>query len=140
VRSIANALCQAAVRTLTWRVLCLHSRLREWLKRTERSPYWTEAESPHLRLQPACMACGGVRYLQVHHVRPVRTHADLELDGRNLLTLCMGPQSCHWRIGHGSDWAYFNPDVRADAAEIRSHPDSARVVVARARRMRLLPC
>ena len=52
-----------------------------------------------------CQECGARERLEVHHLKPVRTHPELSYDLSNLLTLC---GSCHARhtaqeLGHGQD-------------------------------------
>jgi len=42
-----------------------------------------------------CVECGARGRLEVHHVKPVRTHPDLAYDLDNLKTLCV---RCHSRI------------------------------------------
>jgi 5-methylcytosine-specific restriction enzyme A len=39
-----------------------------------------------------CQQCGARGRLEVHHLRPVRTHPELGFDLANLITLCA---SCH---------------------------------------------
>src|SRR5258708_4754189 len=55
----------------------------------KRSSEWPRVEKEHRLHEPACVACGyqgpGI---QVHHVRPFHLHPNLELDPRNLITLC----------------------------------------------------
>lgn len=42
-----------------------------------------------------CVECAASRRLEVHHVKPVRTHPELAFDLGNLMTLCV---RCHSRI------------------------------------------
>jgi len=111
----------------------VHSNLRESAKRgnfwaqlatgeAPRSGKWATVEKEHLAVQPTCMACGGTKHLQVHHIKPFALHPEKELDPDNLITLCMDVFECHFRIGHGQNWHYFNPRVVSDAEDILAHP------------------
>lgn len=86
-----------------------------------RSPEWPRVEREHLSLQPSCAACGySGPGLQVHHVLPFHFcvklgRPDLELDERNLMTLCGETvQDHHLLLGHLNNWQSYNPTVRAD--------------------------
>lgn len=89
--------------------------IREKVKDLTRSPRWPAVRDGFLKTHPACAACGGTLRLQVHHVKPFHAHPELELDPRNLITLCMGEEDCHLNIGHGDNWKAWNPGVRQDA-------------------------
>ena len=106
-----------------------HSQLREAAKRGSkigqlltnepaRSPRWPKVERAFKTLHPLCAACGGDERLNVHHKKPFHLDPALELDNRNLITLCMGKLECHLRIGHGDNFKAYNPDVEADAAKV----------------------
>ncbi len=96
---------------------------------TDRSPLWDEVEKKHLKKQPYCVACGkDVKYikgLQVHHIIPFHIvielgRHDLELDERNLMTLCenedgIKTQNHHLLIGHLDDWQSFNYVAKQDS-------------------------
>ena len=41
---------------------------------------------------------------------------ELELDERNLITLCEAGENHHFVVGHLGDWRSYNPEVRGDAA------------------------
>jgi hypothetical protein len=79
-----------------------------------------------LAKSPWCAACGeGVAYagraINVHHVVPVELvrragRPELELDERNLITLCEGDRAHHLVVGHLGDWRSYDRDVRSDAA------------------------
>jgi hypothetical protein len=103
-----------------------------------RSGKWEHIEREHLTQFPLCQACRGTLRLQVHHVRPFHLRPELELDRRNLITLCMGPNECHLRIGHGDDWRAYNPDVRKDAAAVFVDPDLRFTIEAQAKAKRVL--
>jgi len=95
-----------------------------------RSPLWYEVQKKHLQLQPECVACkpgsvSGKEGLQVHHMFPFHYcillgRPDLELDQRNLITLCEKEKSCtaqdhHLLIGHLDDFKSSNLKVEVDA-------------------------
>ncbi len=94
-----------------------------------RSPEWPKAEPAHLARQPHCVACksGADAHagLQVHHVFPFHYcvalgRPDLELDDRNLITLCEDEPSGagvnhHLLLGHLDDFKSGNLDVVHDA-------------------------
>jgi len=83
----------------------------------ERSPQWQRVRREHLLREPACVACGRKgRGLQVHHIKPFHLHPRLELDPRNLITLCEGRgRDHHLLLGHLSSWESYNEHVRDDA-------------------------
>jgi 5-methylcytosine-specific restriction endonuclease McrA len=95
-----------------------------------RSPEWARVEKEHLQREPACAACGyRGRKLQVHHVKPFHLHPQLELDPRNLITLCAARgREHHLLLGHLDEWASYNEHIRTDvkrfyhksAAQIRA--------------------
>lgn len=102
-----------------------------------RSDKWPAVEKAHLQMQPACVACGATSGLQVHHMLPFHFcvqlgRPELELDQRNLITLCDETvNSHHLLLGHLQDWQSYNPNVHADiagplkslsAAQIESDP------------------
>ncbi len=92
-----------------------------------RSAKWPAAERAHVARSPHCTACRrpGLR-VEVHHIFPfdfrVRLgRADLELDERNLITLCAesdarGAGDHHFLLGHFGDYESMNLHVRAEAA------------------------
>ena len=86
-----------------------------------RSPKWPSLQRKHLKLYPKCEACETTLGLNVHHVKPFHLYPDLELDPKNLITLC---RDHHFSIGHDPDgpwapakpsWTKENPNVRSDA-------------------------
>lgn len=110
-----------------------------------RSPEWPEVEKRHRELQPQCVACqpgtNNQARLQVHHIFPFHYcvalgRPDLELDQRNLITLCEDEaghpaDDHHLLIGHLDDFESSNLDVVNDAqttfagmhaADIRNDP------------------
>ena len=106
---------------------------------TDRNPLWPEIEKEHLKKQPYCVACGKhVKYakgLQVHHIIPFHVvialgRPELELDERNLMTLCeneegVETQDHHLLLGHFNDWESFNYIVEQDSLKtFHSMPDA----------------
>ena len=94
-----------------------------------RNSEWPKVEKQHLKIQPHCMACkSGTKVhgeLQVHHIFPFHYcvalgRPDLELDQRNLITLCENKKDRHGLdhhllIGHLDDFQSSNLDVVKDA-------------------------
>ena len=84
-----------------------------------RSPHWKTARRLWLRDHSSCAACGGRLFRQVHHIVPFHIDRTLELDGRNLITLCELPfRNCHFHVGHNGNWAAWNATVAQDAARL----------------------
>jgi hypothetical protein len=54
---------------------------------------------------------------------PFHDQPSMELDPKNLITLCMGKTECHLTIGHGGSFEQYNPNVARDAADVLAHPD-----------------
>lgn len=83
----------------------------------DRSPEWSRVRRQHLLGEPACVACGHKgKGLQVHHIKPFHLHPQLELDPRNLITLCEGRgRDHHLLLGHLNAWESYNEHVRDDA-------------------------
>jgi len=96
-----------------------------------RSPEWPKVQEEHLKIQPHCMACkpgtNSSSGLQVHHIFPFHYcvklgRPDLELDQRNLITLCENEkgrpgEDHHLLVGHLDDFQSSNLDVVADATK-----------------------
>lgn len=94
-----------------------------------RSPEWPKVEKAHLDKQPRCVCCKpGTNTgagLQVHHIFPFHYciklgRPDLELDDRNLITLCESEENKpgenhHLLVGHLDDFASSNLNVTRDA-------------------------
>ncbi|WP_160146091.1 HNH endonuclease [Dictyobacter aurantiacus] len=82
-----------------------------------RSPEWPRVAQEHLSREPACVVCGHRgQGLQVHHIKPFHLYPELELDPRNLITLCeIRGRTHHLLIGHLDDWESYNIHVRTDA-------------------------
>jgi len=79
---------------------------------SDRSSQWPKVRKQYIVKHPRCEACDSPKSLQVHHIIPVHTNPDKELDPTNLITLC---SRCHLRIGHGGSFKTYNPFVREDA-------------------------
>jgi len=90
-----------------------------------RASEWVQVRNEFVRRHPRCEACGSGCNLNVHHIVPFHERPDLELAEDNLITLC---REHHFRIGHDPDgkgprkpsWLESNPNVRSDAANMRS--------------------
>lgn len=90
-----------------------------------RSHLWPHIRLIHLRSQSYCKACGGTSDLEVHHIQPFHIHPELELDQKNLITLCEAvPRECHLHIGHLGNWKNFNPNIVSDANFLPCPPNS----------------
>jgi len=77
---------------------------------------WASLRAAHLKAFPACAACGSTTHVQVHHIRPVRTHPHLGLEPTNLLSLCRSMATaidCHLDLGHLGQWDRHNAHVLA---------------------------
>jgi hypothetical protein len=86
----------------------------------DRSSKWPAARNRYISVHPTCEACGSSVDLNVHHVKPFHVNPELELDPRNMITLC---RTHHLEIGHACgnppgrrNWSCANPDVRKEAA------------------------
>lgn len=94
-----------------------------------RSPKWPAVEKAHLASQPHCVCCrpgaDAKAGLQVHHIFPFHYcialgRPDLELDPRNLITLCEDEadkpgENHHLLVGHLDDFQSSNLSVVQDA-------------------------
>jgi 5-methylcytosine-specific restriction endonuclease McrA len=83
------------------------------IRYAERSYKWQTVRKEHLKNNPSCIACGRNKKLEVHHIKPVHLHPELELDPSNLVTLCADP--CHILFGHLMDFKSWNKDVVEDS-------------------------
>lgn len=94
----------------------------------KRSPKWPKVRKAFLKANPVCAACGiEARQggLQAHHVIPfyyavLLNRPDLELDPRNLITLCEDEEGKttddhHLLVGHLDNFQSSNPAVKEDA-------------------------
>jgi 5-methylcytosine-specific restriction protein A len=99
----------------------------------KRSSKWPTVEKHFKALNSTCAACGSVDHLNVHHVMPFHIDPSLELDSANLITLCMGANECHLKIGHAGSFRAANINIRADAAEALSNPEKRDEIIKRAK-------
>jgi hypothetical protein len=82
-----------------------------------RSPAWDDVAKAFLAKHPHCAACGETSRLNVHHKFPFHYvvlcgRPDLELDTRNLMTLCVRPDcQHHLLLGHLDDYESYNRQV-----------------------------
>ena len=98
-----------------------------------RSSQWTKTRKQHLEKQPNCMACGGDKALEVHHIKPFNSNPELELNPDNLITLCEDKGNgvyCHLFFGHLGNYKSINPnvveDVRLWKEKLASKPKDAK--------------
>ncbi|MBS2033055.1 MAG: hypothetical protein JST54_34600 [Deltaproteobacteria bacterium] len=94
-----------------------------------RSAEWPRVEKLHLQLQPKCLCCSPEMRphagVQVHHIFPFHYcialgRPDLELDLRNLVTLCEDEEgkpgeNHHLLVGHFDSFRSSNLNVLEDA-------------------------
>lgn len=95
-----------------------------------RSSHWPTVEKAFRKLHPQCVCCvvPSTKHVQIHHRFPFHFcvalgRADLELDMRNLITLCEWPShpspDHHLLIGHLDNFRSSNLDVAEDAVTFR---------------------
>ena len=94
-----------------------------------RSSHWPDVEKAFRKVHPQCVCClvKSITHIQIHHRFPFHycialDRPDLELDPRNLITLCewKSPSPNHHElIGHLADWKSSNLSVATDALEFR---------------------
>lgn len=90
-----------------------------------RSPKWRTVEKHHIATEGWCRKCGSTKDLQVHHCIPFHHDPTLELDPKDLLTLCeTSGVECHLKHGHLGNWKQFNPNVRDDLSPMPGVPAS----------------
>lgn len=84
--------------------------------RKGRHPDWEE-KSTAFKKGKHCARCGGVKNLEVHHIKSFHEFPELEMVESNWIVLCMDPgQICHYQAGHGAvSWNHNNPHVIEDA-------------------------
>jgi hypothetical protein len=83
-----------------------------------RSSRWDKVQRAFRAAHPQCAACGETAEVNIHHQFPFHYvvgcgRPDLELDPRNLVTLCV-QRGCqhHLLLGHLNDWESYNPFVK----------------------------
>lgn len=95
-----------------------------------RSPEWDKVEKSFLLKNPICIACTRhTTHVQVHHIFPFHYcvelgRPDLELDFRNLVTLCetthfVPSDDHHLLLGHLDDFKSANLSVRDDIVKYK---------------------
>lgn len=111
----------------------------------KRSPQWGKARKDHLKIEPSCAVClkkrkgawakivSLVKPVQVHHIYPFHIiknlgRPELELDQRNLITLCESGEKHHISLGHLGDFQSFNPNVKEHAEKTFAGKKSAEIV------------
>jgi 5-methylcytosine-specific restriction protein A len=83
----------------------------------KRSSKWSSVRKQHLKNNPRCALCDGIKKLEVHHIKPFHLHPELELDPDNLITLCEDKGDgvyCHLFFGHLGNFHSINADVKID--------------------------
>jgi hypothetical protein len=95
-----------------------------------RSSRWPAVEKAFRKIHPQCVAClvKSVKHVQIHHRFPFHYcialgRPDLELDMRNLITLCEWPShpspDHHLLIGHLNSFRSSDLDIGNDALVFR---------------------
>lgn len=82
-----------------------------------RSTKWASVRKVFLRTNNKCAVCGGTKKLEVHHKKPFHKHPELELDEKNLITLCEAKTNgvtCHLLYGHLGNYRSINSKVEED--------------------------
>jgi len=87
------------------------------VKRTTRSKGWRKVRKTFIKKYPVCSACGSRRKLEVHHIKDFSYNPELELDPKNLITLCRSGTQCHFTFGHLGNWKSINPTVKEDSKQ-----------------------
>lgn len=95
-----------------------------------RSSHWPAVEREKKKICPACIICGVTEAIQIHHVFPFHYcvalgRPDLELDLRNLVTVCetnakLKEQNHHLLIAHLDDFKSANLKVIADSVTFKN--------------------
>lgn len=88
----------------------------------KRSDKWPEVRNEYIRKHPKCAVCDSTKKVEAHHVIPFHIDPSLELDPKNLISLCRSKRlgfNCHWLFGHLNDWKNQNIDVRKDSRDWR---------------------
>ena len=87
-----------------------------------RSKDWSKVRKAFLLSNDICAACKSPKNLEVHHIKPFAEYPALELDLKNLITLC---ERCHFTLGHLSNYRLFNPYIYTDSLLYRNRVASA---------------
>ena len=87
-----------------------------------RSKDWRKVRKAFLLSNDICAACKSPKKLEVHHIKPFAEYPALELDLKNLITLC---ERCHFTLGHLSNYRLFNPYIYTDSLLYRNRVAAA---------------
>jgi 5-methylcytosine-specific restriction protein A len=97
----------------------------------KRSGEWPRIRAEHLKKYPSCAVCAGLDHVEVHHKMPFHLNPKLELDPKNLITLCEAKRNganCHLLFGHLGNFKSLNKHVVEDSQDwnlkIRKRPRS----------------
>jgi 5-methylcytosine-specific restriction endonuclease McrA len=77
----------------------------------------------HLQAEPTCRVCGGRDKIEVHHKKSFCKNPELELDRKNLITLCESKKNgvnCHLFFGHLGNYRTINSNVDKDVSAWQS--------------------
>lgn len=77
-----------------------------------RSSQWEIVRSEFIKKNPICSICGSRKDLNVHHIQPFHIIPTLELDPKNLITLC---HPHHLYFAHFGNWKLWNVSIVEDA-------------------------
>ena len=83
-----------------------------------RSYKWNKVRKDHLAQNPNCAVCSGSKKIEVHHIKPFNAYPKLELDTKNLITLCENKSNgvnCHLFFGHLGNYKTINTKVIEDS-------------------------
>jgi predicted HNH restriction endonuclease len=87
-----------------------------------RSKEWSKLRKAFLLSNGICAACKSAKNVEVHHIKPFGEYPALELDLKNLITLC---GRCHFTLGHLSNYRIFNQHIYNDSIIYRNRVASA---------------
>jgi len=88
-----------------------------------RSSRWGYVRQGYIALYPTCAVCGTKKDIEIHHQRPYHLHPELELDSKNLISLC---RRDHLLFGHLGNFKSFDAEIKVNARimndRIKSRP------------------
>ena len=76
-----------------------------------RSSNWSKVRKEFVKKNNTCSACGTKKKLEVHHILPFYLYPQLELDTKNLISLC---RRHHLTFGHLMNYKSYNTTVKGD--------------------------
>ncbi len=85
---------------------------------------WDKVRREHLENNRSCLVCDIKLGLDVHHIIPYWQRPDLELDLKNLVTLCGPPWNHHFWWGHLGSWKSYNLRIERDAEWFKRRVES----------------